>query len=471
MRPLIRCGGWIIGLSLMISSALAQHTSGQLGVGGYASGIKLIGGEVDYSIINYASSMFFKYSFSEYLTSEIVVELGWVRPRDDNSYFKVRANAPYRTYLYPWNINFRFNLLSEKKFVPYLGIGAGLTYWRLRDISEEDNWFPFPESGKSIYGRQTNFTAVGMLGFIVFLSDHVGLDFGTRYLYLFDQKKDNIGIGDVNNGMVEVRVGLGLYFGGTRDSDKDGIVNKEDKCPFNAEDYDGFEDEDGCPDIDNDGDGIPDYLDRCPDEMEDSDGFEDADGCPDVDNDGDGILDNEDKCPNEPEDFDGIGDNDGCPELDYDNDGIPDQMDQCPLQPEIYNDYQDDDGCPDERPQSIIIEEKQVLILPEITFASGQATLTDGAKVMLDRVYESLRADPSMRLEIRGYTDSVGGAASNLNLSQRRAETVKDYLVRKGVAFERLRAIGYGEANPIAPNNTGEGKAKNRRIEFIRIED
>ncbi|MBN2030346.1 OmpA family protein [bacterium] len=469
MRSIIRWGTWIIGLSLMVNITFAQHASGQLGIGGYASGIKLIGGEADHSIISYASTIFLKYSFSKHLTSEIDVSLGWVRPRDPDSYFEVRANAPYKTYLYPWNVNFRLNLLPEKRFVPYFGVGAGLTHWRLRDISEEDNWFPFPESGKAVSGRQTNFSAVGLAGFTLFLSSWIGVDIGARYLHLFDQKEDNIGTGDINNGIVEVRVGLGLYFGEPRDSDNDGISDKEDQCPFGPEDYDGFEDDDGCPEIDNDNDGIPDYMDRCPNEMEDLDGFEDADGCPDLDNDGDGIPDIDDLCPDQPEDFDGIEDSDGCPELDSDNDGIPDPMDQCPDQPETFNDYEDDDGCPDEKPQTVIIEEKQILILPEVTFATGQASLTEGAKAMLDQVYEFLCIDESIQLEIRGYTDSVGSAASNLNLSQRRAETVKDYLVDKGIAFERLRAIGYGEANPIATNNTPEGRAKNRRIEFIRI--
>ena len=97
--------------------------------------------------------------------------------------------------------------------------------------------------------------------------------------------------------------------------------------------------------------------------------------------------------------------------------------------------------------------------------------MTENAKRVLDTVYESLRDNTDIRLEIRGYTDSVGSAASNLNLSQRRAETVRDYIVERGIDIGRLRAIGYGEANPIASNLTKEGRAKNRRIEFLRIED
>ena len=101
---------------------------------------------------------------------------------------------------------------------------------------------------------------------------------------------------------------------GPKDTDGDGIPDDKDKCPNEPEDKDGFQDEDGCPDLDNDGDGIPDAQDKCPNQAEDKDGFQDEDGCPDPDNDGDGIPDAADKCPNEPEDKDGFQDEDGCPD-------------------------------------------------------------------------------------------------------------------------------------------------------------
>jgi outer membrane protein OmpA-like peptidoglycan-associated protein len=165
------------------------------------------------------------------------------------------------------------------------------------------------------------------------------------------------------------------------DQDHDGIQDANDACPTEAEDHDGFDDTDGCPDDDNDGDGIPDARDRCPDQPEDLDGQEDTDGCPDVDTDGDGIQDGYDSCPTQPEDMDGdrdddgcpdddrdrdhipdaqdqcpdvpedtdgYGDEDGCPETDYDNDGIPDDSDQCPDQAEDMDGFEDDDGCPEE---------------------------------------------------------------------------------------------------------------------------
>ena len=145
-------------------------------------------------------------------------------------------------------------------------------------------------------------------------------------------------------------VGLSRAFSfGGRDTDRDGFSDRIDDCPTAAEDFDGYRDDDGCPDPDNDMDGIPDFRDAAPDHPEDVDGFQDDDGVPDPDNDLDGIPDRDDECPDEPEDFDGYQDGDGCPEvfLDRDGDGIADADDICPDAPEDYDGFQDEDGCPD----------------------------------------------------------------------------------------------------------------------------
>ncbi|MBN1654805.1 MAG: thrombospondin type 3 repeat-containing protein [Deltaproteobacteria bacterium] len=132
------------------------------------------------------------------------------------------------------------------------------------------------------------------------------------------------------------------------DNDGDGLPDSADKCPAEQEDMDKFEDEDGCPDPDNDKDGIPDGYDSCVNEPEDKDGDRDDDGCPDLDTDRDGIDDANDKCPKQAEDTDGLGDEDGCPEEDFDGDGIPDNGDECPEEPEDKDGFEDHDGCPEE---------------------------------------------------------------------------------------------------------------------------
>lgn len=131
------------------------------------------------------------------------------------------------------------------------------------------------------------------------------------------------------------------------DSDGDGIEDERDACPELAEDFDGFEDSDGCPEFDNDGDGVGDEDDKCPHELEDLDDYLDEDGCPDPDNDGDGILDEHDKCPNEPGPASPNPEENGCPVRDHDLDGIPDHLDKCPRKAEDRDAFEDEDGCPD----------------------------------------------------------------------------------------------------------------------------
>jgi OOP family OmpA-OmpF porin len=258
------------------------------------------------------------------------------------------------------------------------------------------------------------------------------------------------------------------------DPDKDGIVGDADKCPTEAEDKDGFQDDDGCPDPDNDGDGILDAADKCPGEPEDKDGFQDDDGCPDPDNDGDGIPDAADKCPSEPEDKDGFQDDDGCPDPDNDGDGVPDAADKCPTEPETKNGFQDEDGCPDEIPAKL----KQFTgVIQGINFKVSDAALQPTSNATLDKAVAVLKEFGDLKLEIQGHTDDqplrAGGKyADNLALSQARADSVKAYFVAKGIDTSRLTAKGYGDSSPIeAPTGLTGGKlnaarAKNRRVEF-----
>ncbi|HEX2957215.1 MAG TPA: OmpA family protein, partial [Chitinispirillaceae bacterium] len=255
------------------------------------------------------------------------------------------------------------------------------------------------------------------------------------------------------------------------DNDQDGIWDVADSCKNIAEDRDGFEDSDGCPDIDNDQDGVPDSLDKCPMEKEDKDNYKDDDGCPDIDNDGDGVRDADDKCPILAEDIDMFEDTDGCPEYDNDKDGVPDSIDNCMNEPEVFNGYKDDDGCPDTliRPT----EKETVKLntqLRSINFKSGSAELISSSFAALDYIVGFLNQYPHLRYEIQGHTDSQGSDDFNLLLSAARAGTVRKYLLSKGVPEASVIAIGYGETVPVDDNNTAKGRALNRRVQFRIIE-
>jgi OOP family OmpA-OmpF porin len=254
------------------------------------------------------------------------------------------------------------------------------------------------------------------------------------------------------------------------DNDKDGILDRDDKCPLDPEDKDGIEDHDGCPEpdqLDRDGDGIPDDKDKCPDEPEDKDSFEDADGCPDPDNDKDGILDVDDLCPNKPEDKDGFEDKDGCPDPDNDKDRILDVDDRCPNEPETYNGYQDADGCPD---KVVTIGKGKLFVMKKIYFETASAVIRKVSYPTLQAVATTLKNNPQLlKIEIQGHADERGSDAYNMRLTTARALSVRKHLRSLGISDKRLTSRGYGERRPIDKGHTPEAWSKNRRVEFVIV--
>ncbi len=225
--------------------------------------------------------------------------------------------------------------------------------------------------------------------------------------------------------------------GGLVDRDGDGIPDDEDKCPLEGGDvvripgpyY-------GCPKRDSDGDGIPDYLDACPDKP--------------------GVA-TKDPTTN------------GCPDNDRDHDGIPNDKDKCPDEPETYNGFQDADGCPDVPPVQVEVRPDQIVILNEtVKFElNSDKIVGDRSYLALDAVAGALKAHPEIkRLEVAGHTDNMGVRDTNVDLSKRRAAAVYAYLVSKGIEPNRLVSEGYGPDKPIAPNDSDDGRAKNRRVQF-----
>jgi outer membrane protein OmpA-like peptidoglycan-associated protein len=237
------------------------------------------------------------------------------------------------------------------------------------------------------------------------------------------------------------------------DVDGDGILNEADLCPYEAETKNERRDEDGCPDAhlagadaqggdalallrlqDADGDGLQDHLDRCPAEPEDADGFEDAEGCPDPDN---------------------------------DRDGIPDGKDSCPLEAESINGVTDDDGCPDRGQAKVVVQDRKIVILEKVYFATNKDVILPRSFPLLKQVAAVLRANPEIELvRVEGHTDSQGRPEWNQDLSQRRAANVRSFLIQEGIDGSRLEAVGYGQTRPVDTNRTAKGRENNRRVEF-----
>lgn len=231
------------------------------------------------------------------------------------------------------------------------------------------------------------------------------------------------------------------------DRDKDGIADSVDACP----DVPGLIQFCGCPD--RDGDGIPDMNDSCPD----APGLVKYRGCPVPDTDGDGINDELDSCVNIP----GVIEYHGCPVPDTDKDGVNDNEDKCPLLPGPVSNF----GCP---VVNDTIRKAVDLAAQKIFFKTGSYGLLSQSFKSLNNIAAVLKANPSLQLRIEGHTDNVGATQKNQLLSENRANAVMEYLVQKnGINAERLTAVGFGSQKPIASNNTTDGRAINRRVEFI----
>jgi OOP family OmpA-OmpF porin len=215
------------------------------------------------------------------------------------------------------------------------------------------------------------------------------------------------------------------------------------------------------PPRDTDGDRILDVDDACVTVPETYNDFQDGDGCPEYDKDGDGFwnLPDQDACPDVP----GVAP-DGCPpNVDTDGDGILDPDDQCVKDPETKNGFQDQDGCPDEIPKEV---QKFVGVIQGIFFDTNKDSIKPQSEVVLQEAIVVFQKYPDIRVKISGHTDIRGSHEHNMDLSRRRAGSVKNWLVEHGMNASRLETEGFGPDEPIADNKSKSGRAKNRRIEF-----
>jgi outer membrane protein OmpA-like peptidoglycan-associated protein len=405
----------------------------------------------------------------------------------DQEQFKIAVNGGFRGHMVSaTTLQLRNGTFKDGNRLTY---GAGLSYRLLEPldlVAETYGTVLFAPGVDTSVGLSNEL--IGGIKLFVEKNSFLMLGAGARYTQGFEA--------------ADVRGVVGFIFEPSiGDRDSDGIKDDIDKCPDDPEDKDGFEDEDGCPDLDNDKDKIPDYRDhcpndpedydgdrdkdgcpeptdgdrdhdgildskdKCPDEPEDKDGFEDEDGCPDPDNDKDGIPDVKDKCPNDPEDKDGFEDEDGCPEPDNDKDGIPDIHDKCPNQPETFNDVDDEDGCPDDG--KLIIKGNTIVILEKIQFATGSAVILPRSFTLLDAVSKTLNLHTDFALvEVAGHADERDGDANNVRLTQNRVNSVVKALVQRKVDEKRLRGKGYGEYCPEDSGHNEKAWEKNRRVEF-----
>jgi OmpA-OmpF porin, OOP family len=339
------------------------------------------------------------------------------------------------------------SLIKSKVIDPSLSLGGGYTFL-----------------GDTSFG-----TINPGAGLTLWFTENIGFELTTKYKKSFGDRT----IGTTVNApsLFQHSAGLVFKFGG-KDTDNDGIYDREDACPQVA----GLKQFNGCPDTD--GDGIVDGSDACPEVAglaalngcpdADGDGITDAnDACPEVaglaalkgcpDADKDGVADKDDKCPS----VAGPKENAGCPWADSDKDGVADKDDECP---EVAGPASNK-GCPEVTAavlESVKVEAKSIY------FNSGKATFkSEDVPVKIESISSLLKQYPNAKFSIEGHTDSEGSEASNQKLSQKRADVVRNALIERGMKAANLTAVGYGESKPVASNQTAAGKAKNRRTEVV----
>jgi len=291
--------------------------------------------------------------------------------------------------------------------------------------------------------NSNDFSAIAGLGLTWDVTPSWAASFEVRYdMGFVDAFQDTSDGRETKNRAILFTFGVGYTL---NDGDGDGVIGSRDRCRTRAEDWNGFEDGDGCPDADEDGDGLRGEADACPGEAEDINEYKDDDGCPDADSDEDedGIAVKDDVCP--------------AQRFPYNRDLAPERR-----------------GCPP-RFDRVRVEGDWLVFTPPLVFGWGIGLLDDEHKKSLDQVAELLRDYyPAMRLRIEGHADSrTGGRAQRENQkeSSNRALAVEAYLLALGVPPDRLVAKGYGEDRPNYTENPIEGQEGNRRVELIIIEN
>ncbi len=336
----------------------------------------------------------------------------------------IQIASPKGQELMGFGVDLQRVFMRDERFSPYLHGGVGF-------LSVEPTG-PVPSDEGAMY-------SVGVGFYLDLFESNSSL----RGEYRF--RTESASPSDLSDNLFSL--GIHIPFGAASpkwvDSDGDGVADSLDRCPNTprGEQVDAY----GCA-LDSDGDGVKDSMDQCPGTPAGTP--VDSKGCP-LDSDGDGVTDDKDRCPNTVAGAE--VDENGC-ELDSDGDGVVDRLDECPGT--TAGTPVDNKGC----------EIKGDYVLRGVNFESNSDQLKGGSAAVLDEVVATLKRYPEITFVVEGHTDSVGSAEYNEGLSQRRAQTVYDYLANAGIAENRMQAVGRGEAEPIADNATAEGRAENRRV-------
>jgi outer membrane protein OmpA-like peptidoglycan-associated protein len=448
---------------------------------GVGAGVTLGVTDVTANTSQYIARGFLRYPLTKALLGEFGLGVGRVGGDD------------YKTEIIPIDYRFVFSPFSMPTWNPYVYAGGGAVHYSVRQLPSNptatnlDSWAAFVPAG---IGAQFK------------IVDGILFEVSGGYNYIFSKNINGI-TETKNDGYLSGIVGLTLYGESPNaDPDGDGLTNAEEKQlgtnPKVADtDGDGLSDGDEVfkyktnpLKADSDGDGLKDGEEVLTYKTDPNKADTDGDGLSDgdeilkyktdplkADTDGDGLNDGDEvmKYKTDPlkADTDGDGLNDGEEVMKYKtdplkadtdggtvNDGTEVARGTNPLDPS--------DDVPKPKKEELVVEAGKAIVLDGVVFETGKSLINATSESVLGQAYNTLAQNPEISVEIRGYTDNIGKAASNIKLSQARAEAVRAWLITKGISAERVTAKGFGPENPVAPNTTPEGKAKNRRIEFFR---
>lgn len=452
----------LIAIALLISMDIMAQSLNKKWAIGFKLGSVQYAGELGNGFDPFNQDKFFLkgLTLSRKITDQFDLNLSGVRGEGYNyeDSYKYKFLLKKLT-LISLNAKYHFFNYEKYKVRPFVFAGFGFLAY------DDDN--------SNNLTRKIQYPDLG-LGLSIKLGPVISLVLDETFLFIdYDDAKTS---SKENEMYLQHAIGLSFNLGKMKDVDKDGINDKEDECPYSF----GLKVFNGCPD--SDGDGVKDSDDKCPEEK----GMTALGGCPDSD--GDGVPNKNDKCPNlkgskamggcPDSDFDGVSDkNDDCPKVkgssslkgcpDTDKDGIIDKLDLCPKE----KGTRKNKGCPELKEDEISQKDKTKTIpskfsLYTVYFESANTKISSDSRKVLNTIINMLTKNRNYNLSIEGHTDSQGSDKLNKMLSEKRAEIVKKYLIKKGVSKSRIKTKGFGEKKPIANNNTETGKAKNRRVEL-----
>jgi len=389
---------------ITISNLEAEFNKGSMYIGNHVSAVQLMGGN-DNSDVKAWWGLDFDYFFSSRIGTELSASIGWTRPSE------TKYGKSYITYLYPITANLKFNFVDKAKFVPYGLAGIGILFWDARDITSYTEDYSFwQRRGSAVHGgMQKDAIANAGFGFHFFLSERWALESSFRYHMILEAEKDMSGYGDQHSGLWAFRVGIGYVFGGKKP--KAVVVEPVKEVPKVTE-----------KDVE------AERQARLEAER----------------------LEQEKQAQLEAEREEA----ERQAKLEAER---LEQERQARLEAERRE---------MELQKKLRAEKEKEITSQIINFPIGGSNISDSERTKLQTITAILKEYPEIRLELQGYSDSTGSRALNMKLTKERAESVRKVLIDSGIAANRLTAVGYGPDNPIAPNDTNAGRAKNRRVEF-----